>query len=61
VALVQSDMECFFFVHVNGKKKIREIITILRARERINTFYITLNQRQHLTFGTVTRGRQILS
>ncbi len=25
----------------------------LRARERKNTFYITLNQRQHLTFGTV--------
>ncbi len=25
----------------------------LRARERKNTFYITLSQRQHLTFGTV--------
>jgi hypothetical protein len=25
----------------------------LRVRERKNTFYITLNQRQRLTFGTV--------
>jgi hypothetical protein len=25
----------------------------LRARERKNTFYITLNQRQHFNFGTV--------
>ncbi len=27
----------------------------LRARERKNTFLFTFNQRQHLTFGTVSK------
>ncbi len=43
-----------FFVHVNEKKKIRETITVYApVNGKICTFYITLNQRQYLTFGTV--------
>jgi hypothetical protein len=36
-----------------GKEENPRKYNGLRARERINTFHITLNQRQLLSFGTV--------
>jgi hypothetical protein len=42
-----------FPVHMSEKQKIREIATGSAPREQENTFYITLNQRQALSFGTV--------
>jgi hypothetical protein len=42
-----------FFRSRERKEKNPRNYYSLRARERKNTFYITLNQRQHLTFGTV--------
>ncbi len=42
-----------FFSSRERKEEYPRNYYSLRARERKNTFYITLNQRQHLTFGTV--------
>jgi hypothetical protein len=42
----------FFRSHERKEENPRNYYS-LRARERKNTFYLTLNQSQHLTFGTV--------
>jgi hypothetical protein len=46
VALVQSDLEWIFRSRERKEENPRNYYSF-RARERKNTFYITLNLRQH--------------